>query len=414
MGAEHNDGALSLQGLKILGIFMIFLASMLGAGAPIAFAYFASSKDEDEETRKKKHRRIQIVMKLMTCVAIGIILATAMIHMIPEGINELTESGNPLFKKEEKKEKESSNSTNSSSSTDEAEEEGPYPFGFLFAMVALMVIYFVGTEINWYGVRQLKELKNVACDQQEESRMAALVKLYVLELGIAVHSVIIGLALGVTKNYASAQTLVIVLCVHQAFEGLAVGSLTVAAQLSWWKTLGFFLLFSVTTPIGTAVGLGVTTSQVAIGVVDCLAGGMLLFNALCDMLPHVFGAHEHHAHGPLPLAELHGHIHGNNASSASASEKKIEEGEMKFVETVEGGDDTKKQKDETAIAVETISGGEANANTTTAPDVRNHDDAVVPDTHDDHQDDESFIFRLACYGCMIFGCAIQSVLGIWA
>jgi zinc transporter ZupT len=407
MGDDHSE-ALSLQGLKILGIFMIFLASMLGAGAPIAFAYFASSKDEDEETRKKKHRRIQIVMKLMTCVAIGIILATAMIHMIPEGINELVESGNPLFKEEEHKEEEKS-STNSTNSTDDHDDDDEhkhaYPFGFLFAMVSLMTIYFITTEINWYCMRQLKELKHVACDEEDESRMSALVKLYVLELGIAVHSVIIGLALGVTKGYASAQTLVIALCVHQAFEGLAVGSLTVAAELSWLKKIFFFAVFSLTTPIGTAVGMGVTTSAVAIGVVDCLAGGMLLFNALCDMLPHVFGAHEHHAHGPLPLAELHGHIHGNNNSDNA-------EGEM--VSMSFGLLASSPSTDFNSPSSRFFSASAGNNPSTTAPDVQDHDDAAVPDTHDEHQDDESFLFRLACYGCMIVGCAIQSVLGIWA
>ena len=45
----------------------------------------------------------------------------------------------------------------------------------------------------------------------------------VLELGIIVHSVIIGLSLGASDNPCTIRPLVAALCFHQMFEGMGLG-----------------------------------------------------------------------------------------------------------------------------------------------------------------------------------------------
>lgn len=45
----------------------------------------------------------------------------------------------------------------------------------------------------------------------------------VLELGIVVHSVVIGLSLGASNNTCSIKGLVAALCFHQMFEGMGLG-----------------------------------------------------------------------------------------------------------------------------------------------------------------------------------------------
>lgn len=45
----------------------------------------------------------------------------------------------------------------------------------------------------------------------------------VLELGIIVHSVVIGLALGTSENPCTIRPLVAALCFHQMFEGMGLG-----------------------------------------------------------------------------------------------------------------------------------------------------------------------------------------------
>lgn len=45
----------------------------------------------------------------------------------------------------------------------------------------------------------------------------------VLELGIVVHSVVIGLSMGASNNTCSIKGLVAAMCFHQMFEGMGLG-----------------------------------------------------------------------------------------------------------------------------------------------------------------------------------------------
>lgn len=44
-----------------------------------------------------------------------------------------------------------------------------------------------------------------------------------LELGIIVHSVVIGLAMGASDNHCTIKSLIAALCFHQLFEGMGLG-----------------------------------------------------------------------------------------------------------------------------------------------------------------------------------------------
>lgn len=50
------------------------------------------------------------------------------------------------------------------------------------------------------------------------------IQFQVLELGIALHSVLIGMALGVSQEPEAARPLAAALVFHQSFEGFALGS----------------------------------------------------------------------------------------------------------------------------------------------------------------------------------------------
>lgn len=84
---------------------------------------------------------------------------------------------------------------------------------------------------------------------------------YLLEFGIAIHSIIIGLALGCQTDVSEIRALMIALCFHQVFEGFALGASVVSAKLSMLKNIVMIIIFSVTTPAGVAIGIGVTEAQ---------------------------------------------------------------------------------------------------------------------------------------------------------
>jgi zinc transporter 1/2/3 len=71
----------------------------------------------------------------------------------------------------------------------------------------------------------------------------------ILEIGIAAHSVIIGIALGVATG-SSFPPLLIAICFHQLFEGLALGSTIAQAGYGRVKSLLLGGVYALTTPLG--------------------------------------------------------------------------------------------------------------------------------------------------------------------
>jgi solute carrier family 39 (zinc transporter), member 1/2/3 len=383
MCEENNENHMPLQSLKIISIIAILFSGFFGAISPVIFAWCSKTKHHEN--------RIQAIMKVLTYLSIGIVLATAMIHMLPDGIKLLHKS-NSIFKSDY-----SINITN-----DTFQEKDSYPYGFLFAMVSTIVIYAVSTEINWYGNKRLKEISGKHCDEHEEERHSALIKLYILEIAVAVHSIIIGLTLGISCSYKNITTLFIVLCIHQFFEGLAIGSLGVMAHLTFWKAIGFVSAFAITTPVG--IGIGMITgnkSPITQGVLSTISAGILLHMALCDMLSHALGSHEHHAHGPLRLNAIR-----NNFYEALNNDD--QEDIDNTDNSIRVADSVLERNYPTPVRLDS-----GINNSSDFIQIENNHQNHIGKFNDYHKEDESFYFRMICYFFFIIGAGIQSVLGIW-
>ncbi|KAJ2372607.1 hypothetical protein IW150_004033 [Coemansia sp. RSA 2607] len=135
------------------------------------------------------------------------------------------------------------------------------------------------------------------------------VSTYILELGICLHSVIIGLTLSVTTG-TDFKTLLVAICFHQFCEGLALGSRIAQMQ---YKRLGFLraavnaAAFMLVTPLGMAIGIGVRHSYqpnspgalITMGVLDSLSAGILIYTGLVNLLAEEFGSLEFRNFGRL-------------------------------------------------------------------------------------------------------------------
>ncbi|KAI8818679.1 Zinc/iron permease [Fimicolochytrium jonesii] len=126
---------------------------------------------------------------------------------------------------------------------------------------------------------------------------------YVLELGIASHSIIIGLTLGAARE--EFHSLLIALCFHQFFEGLALSTVVLDAELKK-RTLaiGMVIFYCFTTPIGIALGIALNSSYnenatralISTGVLDALSAGILLYDGLANIIvPHFQSMNFKHA-----------------------------------------------------------------------------------------------------------------------
>ncbi|KAJ4490641.1 ZIP zinc transporter-domain-containing protein, partial [Lentinula aciculospora] len=185
------------------------------------------------------------------------------------------------------------------------------------------------------------------------SRKRQVVGLLVLQLGIMIHSLVIGLTLSITSG-SEFTTLVTAIIFHQLFEGLSLGiriaaippadinssplssrtsspsgSQEVSSLPSSWlghnahrsilqPVLTF--LFALTTPVGIASGMLVFPSQrgkssearmlLIQGLMSAISAGMLIYAATVEMMAgdFVFGNLGGHGTGDGG----HGHSHGGN------------------------------------------------------------------------------------------------------
>ncbi|KAI9015760.1 Zinc/iron permease [Phycomyces nitens] len=113
-----------------------------------------------------------------------------------------------------------------------------------------------------------------------------------LELGIVMHSIIIGITLANTGN-DEFITLLIALVFHQFFEGVALGTrVNDMNHSSWLKPALMGGLFMIMTPIGVAIGIGIhssfnansSSSILASAILDSLSAGILLYNAYVSLM----------------------------------------------------------------------------------------------------------------------------------
>ena len=135
---------------------------------------------------------------------------------------------------------------------------------------------------------------------REKSRLMYTAASLTFECGIIFHSIFIGITLGITSDPDTAKALAIALCFHQACEGMALGATFVKAQYSLLKYTILGLIFVLVTPIGVAIGIGVggayqSESQLALGfegAFDSLSAGILIYNAIADLILPTFSEDE--------------------------------------------------------------------------------------------------------------------------
>jgi len=114
----------------------------------------------------------------------------------------------------------------------------------------------------------------------------------VLEAGIVAHSVIIGIALGASQVPCTIRPLFGALTFHQFFEGMGLGGCIAQAGFRNVTMVLMALAFSLTTPLGIAVGIGISAtynenSQAALivqGLFDAVSSGILIYMALVDLI----------------------------------------------------------------------------------------------------------------------------------
>ncbi|KAM7524672.1 hypothetical protein LguiA_014574 [Lonicera macranthoides] len=264
--------------LKLIAIASILVTSMIGVCLPI-FTRAIPALGPD--------KNLFVIVKAF---ASGVILATGYMHVLPDSFDCLTSECLP---------------------------ENPwrkFPFTTFVAMISAILTLMVDSfALSAYKKRQAVEVEPTTRvmdvnletqngghfhghghgDGQGESKLLRYrVVAQVLELGIVVHSVVIGLSMGASDNPCTIRPLVAALCFHQLFEGMGLGGCILQAEYGGMIKAIMVFFFSATTPFGIALGIGLSnvysdnspTALIVVGVLNASSAGLLNYMALVDLL----------------------------------------------------------------------------------------------------------------------------------
>ncbi|KAI0665590.1 ZIP zinc transporter-domain-containing protein [Trametes maxima] len=162
------------------------------------------------------------------------------------------------------------------------------------------------------------------CDDDDEDdeevkvgRRRQVIGILVLQMGIMIHSLVIGLTLSITSG-PEFTSLVVAIVFHQLFEGLSLG-IRIAGLPSKHSEDGFkhisgrtlkpllAITFATTTPLGIAIGIvalgGASSSGPRLtlvqGVMSAISAGMLIYAACVEMLAGDFVMDAHLWRSPV-------------------------------------------------------------------------------------------------------------------
>nr|AIU92972.1 zinc/iron regulated transporter-like protein 1 [Dendrobium officinale] len=288
---DQEDGkrprALSL---KLAALFSILTAGFIGVYLPSLGKWLPFISPE---------KNIFFVIKAF---AAGVILSTGFIHILPDAFENLT---SPCLNPHPWQD---------------------FPFAGFFAMVAAIGTLVIDTVATGYynRIHNGKVIEKLAGADEEggagqlhvhthanhghahgmgtsvpdegEDLIRRRVISQVLEVGIVVHSVIIGLSLGASDDPSTIRPLVVALSFHQFFEGMGLGGCLVQAKFKIRPMITMIVFFSLTTPVGIAVGIGISSvyhenspkALIVEGILNSGAAGILIYMALVDLLAEDF------------------------------------------------------------------------------------------------------------------------------
>merc|ERR1719215_1089419 len=245
-------------GWHLASVFIVFFVSLLGS----LFAVYICRVD-----RSKPLERALLLMKLF---GIGIISATAWMHLLPDAFESFS----------------------SECLTGGWEIYGTAYVG-LFAFSGACVVQLIEVAGQYHA--QVDEETTVSdkmeSQKEEQNELAKQISAVVLEFGILFHSVIIGITLGVSPD-SSFAGLLFAIAFHQLFEALALGMVVADTSMKANAKYILAVLYPFATPVGTAIGIFTRDSYnenanavlVTRGIFNSISAGILMYNTYADLV----------------------------------------------------------------------------------------------------------------------------------
>lgn len=259
-------------GLHIASVFIILFCSTLGALIPLISKASASWGNPKYFIALGKH------------IGTGIVLACALIHLLQPASQSLTSLCVPW-----------------------EFNTGYNAYAFLYCLLVMIIFHFIeqcvrfklmppgqqsSTSAEMMASRKIGEINGTDNKNSENlddttsvtpSRLSfeQPMQAIMIEVGLTIHSYFIGLTTGVA-DITVLHYLLVALCFHQLFEGIALGARLADAEFSTPMAILLLCIFATSAPIGLAIGIAVTQVMNPNGITFLLVQGT--FDGCCSGL----------------------------------------------------------------------------------------------------------------------------------
>ncbi|CAN0846478.1 Zinc transporter 1, partial [Linum grandiflorum] len=250
--SSEEGGEILIQ-YKLLAVASILVAGGIGVCLPWLPKLTVAKTKENNSRVTRDNGGMVLIGKAF---AGGVILATGLVHVLPEATEKL---GSPCLSEV---------------------PWGKFPFaGFVSMMFCLTTLMFESLAVGFHRRQQHRgggDDKNiVSCDFDRgvvdhherrgshrdsshvgdgETVCRRKIVSQILEVGVVVDSIIIGISLGTCKNAKTMKPLMAVLTFHQFFEGVGIGETIAQAEMRPRIRMIMALIFTVIAPAGIGIG----------------------------------------------------------------------------------------------------------------------------------------------------------------
>ncbi len=115
---------------------------------------------------------------------------------------------------------------------------------------------------------------------------------FILWVSISIHALFEGLGLGTEDNEGTMWSIFAAIISHKLVESFTIGLIITKGFTKFWVALIFIIAFSVMSPIGIAIGIGISTAdpsnalEIAQGFILSVAAGAFIHVSLFEILFH--------------------------------------------------------------------------------------------------------------------------------
>ncbi|CAJ1061348.1 zinc transporter ZIP1-like [Xyrichtys novacula] len=286
---QANPAAVPALEIKVGALVVLLSVTLLFGFTPLCVVRGAGRCSVDPDLRRR-------LLSLISCFAGGVFLATCLLDLLPDYL----ESINKAF-------------ANAGITLQFPLPEFIMAMGFFLVLVLEQIILAFkdqsaslseerrallvdpNVQANSHNNHSHQHHGSVESDgghfHMDFNSQSAL-RAFILVFSLSLHSVFEGLAVGLVEEGKEVLEICLALMIHKSIISFSLSFKLAQSRLRRSVVVGCLLLFAIMSPLGIAVGIGLTETrtspqhQLARSTLEGLAGGTFIYITFMEILPH--------------------------------------------------------------------------------------------------------------------------------